>query len=423
VQSLWHDAYAGLQRRLGLYVQRARWTVCGLSVCVDAFAKLSACDAQLAAGPRQARALGAELRRRAAAGIGGEIRVDWPEGASWIDANLPVRTALGGTAAHATRLLTLLGAPALLALAHRGPEQLGLLDPDMLLADGGRPARAADIAVRGADRQRVYIFEYTAGDRFGGITPPRSTRIIVRFHDLDLERDADFARLSPCLIAGDGGLGAGVLAGFNALGTGPALQAGLDYARGLAQAWADAGIGVIHKEMAGYDTPACRDRAIEGLAGAMTSIGMSLSEFRAIDPAAVLLQEGLCRLGDRLGVDRVCVHADDWAIAATRGDPAQEREALMMGCLLASARAAAGRLVVPKALPAEARFEAPPAEQTHGGWHIVSCPSPHLERPQTTLGLGDTFMAGCLLVLGQETLPAARSDSRLKVFTSWEDPS
>ncbi len=400
----WHDAYAELLGRLGLYAQRAHWTVCGLSVCVDAFAQLAACEERLRAGPAQARALGAELCRRAAAGIGGEIRVDWAEGPHWVDANLPVRTALGGTPAHAARLLTLLGAPALLALEHRGPEQLALLAPDMLLAEGNRAMRAGDVVARGADRLRVYVFEFTAGQSFAGVTPPRSSRIIVRFHDLALEHDAAFERLSPRLIGAEPGFGAGIVSGFNALGAGPALDLGLAYARRLAQSWAAAGIGVIHLEMAGYETPQCRDTALNRLAGAVTSIGMSLSEFQTIDPVAPGLAEGMRRLGERLGADRVCVHADDWAMSATRRDPAQEREALMMGCLLAGARAANGALIVPQALPAEAQFERPPAEETQNGWHIVSCPSPHLERPRTTLGLGDTFMAGCLLVLGQETL-------------------
>src|ERR1700761_7493948 len=87
VQSRWRDSYAGLLGRLGLYGQRANWTVCGLSVCVDAFAQLADCVELFAAGPPQARSLGAELYRRAAAGIGGEIRVDWAEGPQWVDAN------------------------------------------------------------------------------------------------------------------------------------------------------------------------------------------------------------------------------------------------------------------------------------------------------------------------------------------------
>jgi ADP-dependent phosphofructokinase/glucokinase len=404
VQSAWHDAYRGLQERLSLYIEQARWTVCGLSVCVDAFAALGACDGALQAGPDAARALGAELRRRAAGGIGGEIHIDWPEGSRWVAENLPVRTALGGTAGHAARLLTLLGAPALLALNHRGPEQLARLDPEMLLAADGRATRAADIQPEGPDRPRIYVFEFTAGENIGGVIPPRSSRIIVRFNNLDLERDTAFERLSSRLIAESPGLGAGVLAGFNALGDRPELEAGLDYARSIAARWQAAGIGIIHLEMAGFDTEECRDKMLAGLAGSVTSIGMSLSEFRAIDPACRDLPAGARRLAERLRADRITIHADEWAMSATRGDPAQEREALMMGCLVASARAASGRLIVPTALPDGARFEERPAEENAGGWHVVSCPSPYLARPLTTLGLGDTFMAGCLLVLGQRPL-------------------
>lgn len=403
----WHDAYRALQTRLDTYAAQAGWTMCGLSLCVDAFTQLDdACCARLAEGPPGACALGAELHRRAASGIGGELRLDWAEGPAWLDARLPFRIALGGTAAHAAKLLTRLGAPALLALEHRTPEQVAVLDPDMLLA-GEEPVRAADLRPEGADRLRVYVFEYTAGHSLAGVLLPRSSRIIVRFHDFDLERDAAFARLAPRLLRAAPGKGSGILAGFNALGQGARLDAGLRYARGVAADWKGAGIGVIHVELAGYETPACRDRSLTALSGSMTSLGMSLSEFRALEPELPSLPEGLCRLGTRLGLSRVSVHADDWAMSATRHDPDQEREALMMGCLLASARAAAGGPAIPIALPPEAQFAEPPAEEYGHGWHIVSCPSPHLLRPRTTLGLGDTFMAGCLLVLGQPKLPGA----------------
>ncbi|GAB0117898.1 ADP-dependent glucokinase/phosphofructokinase [Acidisoma sp. 7E03] len=405
MQNSWCEAYTSLQRRTTGYVREARWTMCGLSLCVDAFTQLEDSTLTcLADGPPQAQALAAELRQRALKGIGGELRVDWPEGPAWLNAHLPLRIALGGTAAHAARVLTLLGAPALLALEHRTPEQLAVLDPDMLLA-ADRPMRAAEVAPGGEDRPRVYVFEYMAGAVLGGTPLPRSSRIILRCHDFDLEQDAAFLRLSPDLLRQDGGLGAGVLAGFSSLGGGARLEAGLAQGRALAAAWAEAGIGLIHLELAGYETPAWRDQAMAGLAGSVTSIGMSLSEFRDLLPGAVSLEDGLLEIAARFRVDRIVVHADDWAIAATRSDPEREREALMMGCLLASARAAAGRLTVPDGLPAGARFADPPPESRRGDWHIVSCPSPYLRQPRTTLGLGDTFMAGCLLVLGQPKHP------------------
>lgn len=413
VQSYWHDAYVALHHRLGAYAGQARWTMCGLSLCVDAFTRLdTAACAELAAGPDQARILGAELQRRAAAGIGGELRFNWDEGPAWLDTHLPMRIALGGTPAHAARLLTRLGAPALLALQHRTPEQLAVLDPDMLLA-GESPRRAAEVGPAVEDRPRVYIFEYAARESLAGVTPPRSSRIIVRFHDFDLEHDAAFARLSTRLARENPGLGCGIVSGFSSLGGGARLDAGIAYARGIAAGWKGSGIGTIHFEMAGYETPAYRDRAIDGMAGAITSIGMSLSEFRALDADTPDLADGMRCLGQRLGVSRVTVHADDWAMSATRGDPDQEREALMMGCLLASARAAAGGITVPDSLPADAQFSAPPPEGRFGDWQIVTCPSPHLQQPRTTLGLGDTFMAGCLLVLGQPSVPdvPARHDT------------
>lgn len=411
VQSFWHDAYTRLHQRLGDYAAQARWTLCGLSLCVDAFTKLdTSAYARLTAGPEKARALGEELHRRAAAGIGGELRVDWAEGPAWLDANLPMRVALGGTPAHAARLLTRLGAPALLALEHRTPEQLAVLDPEMLLA-GAVPLRAAEVQAAGEDRSRVYVFEYTAHEPIAGAMPPRSSRIIVRFHDFDLEQDEAFVRLSPVLLRDCAGFGSGIVAGFSSLGGGARLDAGIAYAKALAADWQRSGIGLIHFEMAGYEKPEFRDHTLRDMAGSMSSIGMSLSEFRAIDAEAQDLAEGMRRMGERLGLSRVTVHADDWAMTATRRDPDQEREALMMGCLLASTRAAAGGLAVPQGLPEGAEFSAPPPEETYQGWHIVSCPSPHLHQPRTTLGLGDTFMAGCLLVLGQPKLSTITAET------------
>ena len=117
----------------------------------------------------------------------------------------------------------------------------------------------------------------------------------------------------------------------------------------------------------------------------------------------------------RLGVDRLCVHADTWALTATRGDAEQERAALMVGCLLASTRAALGYPARPVATPPGAIFEQPPDEHNGGDWNVVACAAPYLPRPATTLGLGDTFMAGCLLVLGQSKRPVGTDDPALPV--------
>jgi len=43
-----------------------------------------------------------------------------------------------------------------------------------------------------------------------------------------------------------------------------------------------------------------------------------------------------------------------------------------------------------------------PERRQHGKWTFVACAAPFLAQPVTTLGLGDSFTAGCLLVLGRE---------------------
>src|SRR5258708_29026970 len=137
---------------------------------------------------------------------------------------------------------------------------------------------------------------------------------------------------------------------------------------------------------------------------------MSRSEYLALGLHADDLAAGMVAGGERLGVRRVCVHADHWAAAATLDDPARERDALMMGCLLASSRAAAGRPVYPKAVARDAAFARIPFEGTmrRDPWPPACCASPYLTRPATTLGAGDTFTAGCLLVLGQRRGDEAR---------------
>jgi len=402
----WRSGYANVIAGLGKYGAHGRWTFCGLGVCVDAV--LSAHDAVgvlLASSEPEAQALGQTLAQRTGAGVGGEIRVDWNAGPAWLDAALPPRRVLGGTGAHAARVLTLLGAPALLALGHRDAEQMACLDGGICLAEHGRPTPAREVAPRGAPRPKIYIFEFTAGRPVGEAVAPRSSRIIVRFTDPGLEDDPEFEALSTALAPE---AGAGVLSGFSAVGEGD-LDGAVMRAHSLGLRWRAAGVPVVHLEMAGFDTPELRDRTLAGLHGAFSSIGFSQSEYRSLVPGGAPETASIVVAAERLGVDRLCIHADTWAVAATRGDPDQERTALMMGCLLAGTRAAQGRPARPTALDPAAVFEPPPEESRNGPWSIVACAAPYLPQPATTLGLGDTFMAGCLLALGQPHRSGAAS--------------
>jgi len=295
--------------------------------------------------------------------------------------------------------LATIGAPALVALEDRSAHMLQQFHPDILLAENGKPTPARDITPYGDRQPEIFIVEYSAGRAIDDVMPRRSSRVIVRFHDPGLQHDRQFEALSIAL-ADDAG--AGLISGFNSIPY-ERIDSEIAATRQMTDKWRAAGLQTVHLELAGYDTPAHRDRVIAKLQGTVTSLGMSHSEFVALIPGGSDLSQDMCELGDRLGLDRVCIHADHWAASATRGDPDIEQRALMMGCLLAGTRAANGIPVPPREIDARATFSAPPLplHAKRGHWSIISCASPHLDTPVAAVGLGDTFTGGCLLVLGQ----------------------
>jgi ADP-dependent phosphofructokinase/glucokinase len=128
---------------------------------------------------------------------------------------------------------------------------------------------------------------------------------------------------------------------------------------------------------------------------------MSHAELRSFGDNDVVQQAK--RLASNFDLQRVCVHADHWALAVTRGDAEIELESLLCGCLLASCRAESGKPCLPIQVPAAATFTAPewPLMSRSDHYSVISCAAPYLQHPTATIGLGDTFLAGTLLLLSQ----------------------
>jgi ADP-dependent phosphofructokinase/glucokinase len=90
------------------------------------------------------------------------------------------------------------------------------------------------------------------------------------------------------------------------------------------------------------------------------------------------------------------VHADDWSLAVHRDDSATVERRLMAGNLLASVRAAAGSPQSTLATPPGAvlTHDHPRSGPVGGGWQQTCVPAPWLRTPRSSIGLGDTFVAG-----------------------------
>src|SRR5436190_18681317 len=166
----WAESYACLVDRLADWVRRSRLTLCGFSACVDVYLSLHDVLDEVAEAAKgtPAAAMIAELKRRARAGIGGELHVDWPQGPAWMARHFQGRLGLGGTSAQAANLLATLGAPALLSLAGRDRDQLSVIHPDVYLATDRGPITRNRIASAGSGSAPHYIFEFTAGRTIDG---------------------------------------------------------------------------------------------------------------------------------------------------------------------------------------------------------------------------------------------------------------
>lgn len=402
----WLSSYAASIADLPRLAAAAPLLLAGMGACVDAvvpLAELAKLDLDRA--PLEAAQLVSTLCARAAQGIGGEIRFDWAQGPTWLRSHLPLRLALGGTAPQAAWALSVLGAPVLLALADRSKTILSVLPNGVGVASGGRICRPQELAPANEPRPEIFIFEFTAGSSIGAIVPPRSSRVITRFADLGLEHDAEFIALSTRMA---GRAGAALISGFSAVDFAQ-IDFELDAVRGMVGEWRAAGLKTIHLELATYADMRVLRKVLAAIPGAFTSLGMSESEFVTQAAETEATPNAMAEFAERLGVDRLCVHADRWAAAVTRNNAETERRALLAGCLIAASRAAAGRPVISPGLPVGAKFAALPFAETLalGERYFVAVASPYIVAPASTLGLGDTFTAGCLLVFGQERTAAA----------------
>jgi ADP-dependent phosphofructokinase/glucokinase len=403
----WGKVYRDLLERLPAYVRDARLTICGLSTFLDGYVRLHEAAPLLNAKKgTPPEALSRELFRRANLGIGGEYYLDWPEGGKWVEENLQFsRWGLGGSGAQAAQMLAIMGAPALMSLEDRSRRQLSVIHPNILVATKRGVIKCGELPATPGRKPAHYIFEFTAGTQVGSIIPKRSSRTIVRFTDERLDADADFTKES---MAASASAGAGILSGFNEIGE-KDIDAALADTIALAKAWRDRGLKTIHLELGDYATAEGRDTVLEKLRGTFTSLGMSYSELCALCGRSPNAIGKALELSESLHLSRLCVHADTWALAITNGDPQRELAALLCGCLFASARAERGEACRPMAVPANAEFHDMPLEKFNksGERFIVCCASPYLQRPVATIGLGDTFLAGTLLVLGRAEPPLA----------------
>jgi ADP-dependent phosphofructokinase/glucokinase len=422
MSSPWRTRYAGLAAELVEQAPAAGPFVFGFNVCVDhvwsvdtaILREIAAAARAARPAPGQAQQLCAQVLDRITKGRGGEIFCDWADGPAWLSALLaePDRRQLGGTGPQAAWTLAELGARCILPLADRTAAQLSVLHPKIEVAAKGAVVGVRDLTPADDDPGKPYhgILEFTAGTAYSGGVLPRSTRIILRFAADGIELDQDFTELQPKLLPAVTGA---VVSGMNGIPADDTTS--WAWLASTLDEWVDACVPHVHLELADYPSPAELQAAAAFGAGRAESLGLSLSELRTIGGPDTPPADAAVAIALRYGYRTVVVHADDWSLAVHQGDRAPVERRLMAGNLLASARAEAGSPQSVLSIAADAVLvdDHPRSGPVGDGWQQTCVPAPWLRTPRSSIGLGDSFVAGFQLGASDRSVPTGTRPDRI----------
>jgi hypothetical protein len=403
----WRDRYGQLAEEVSVSAPTARPVLISSTVVVDDIyimtpARLWSLQTGGVTAGGPAAELALAVNRLLSEGRDGELFADWPEGQRWLAEVLgaPDRVQVGGTGAQAAWALDVLGAPTLMSLESRSPEQLGVLAPGILVCREGRTIPVHEVpADAGARPIRNEILEFPGGSGLVGEDARRPQRIILRSSPIHLERDEEFMAVQE---ERGPDAGAALLSGFNGLGL--ADTASVEWARRLLRVWQEFGPNLRHLELGDTPRPGDLRSIVVGLRGLSSSLGLSLSELPTLwGPTADVAAKAL-ELAQALECPHIVVHADRWSLAVHQSHADEVVRRLMTGNLLASVRAAAGTPRGDVTPPSHAVYaeDVPDSGPLDKRWRVDCVPAPFVARPASTIGLGDTFTAGLLLAAALE---------------------
>ncbi len=346
---------------------------------------------------------------------------------------------LGGAGAQAANTLAHLGYRALVHVTALSAADANVFsDSERLVVatpDGLRPLVQA---VRPGDRPMIhYVLEFQTGDclSWGGMTvrAQRANRIIMIYDPVNawLPIDPLFfqAMADPATH-----VNRAMITGFTVLDSVETSRARmavtLEHVRAVRRTRPEL---MFHAELACVSDPALIRPIVDDLAPRMDSVGgneqevtMAVAGWQAPPPEAIedrlaLLVELRARLAAAGGLRprRVNLHTQDYCLTLTDFDPSVEQKALLFGSLVSGTRARLGkwprtedlRRTLADGRPGPASQEAEerlaavvPLNEGIGPYadaNLVFAPTLSVSHPAGTVGLGDSFTGGILVMMGK----------------------
>jgi ADP-dependent phosphofructokinase/glucokinase len=351
-------------------------------------------------------------------GEGGDLPLSDPMLLSSILSCFRYSRSIGGTGARAACALGRLDFPTLVHLDVVSSSILEELGSFGLRTVRGGTLLPVDphLGAVGEDDAPHCVFQFREGDvlELAGarITCPRSNRLILTADRINQELPIDPAFLS-YLLRQDVRVSSFVLSGFNSVVEPLVLASRLDLLAEFLPALRRKGV-VVYLEDAAYHVPALKTMVLSRLGPLVDVFGFNEQELRAslggqeVDVLAPReLEMALEELRARFRIPAALLHTQDYALACGRLPERDIESGLLAGHCLAAARALHSRYGGWREVEQACSLPESPAgavvcrqlEAARSPSALRFAPARKIERPRSSLGLGDAFVGGFQLCL------------------------
>lgn len=350
-------------------------------------------------------------------GLGGEIEITSAQVCEELETRFDCKPALGGTCAQGAAALACAGLPIVAQISDRSRPVCEFLNyPEIsMISQEGKPVPVMEVT-SGQEPVKHFILQYNKGDiiRIGNTDHviPVSNRLIMDYDDMHKTLPVDPAFLA-YMEAHAKDIPSYNISGFNAIVSLEVLkQTAKDMTAHYRRVKETNPDCVLYLESAHYLSPESRHLVYHSFAPYLDVLGMNEEELSdlAITAGHPLIWQNLPsllstleRIHETYPAKGLVVHSKDYAVYYGWQPQGIDMEAaLCLGNLLSGTRARIGRygtfadfeetLHLPLSPVGLAFAKGMPKE--HKGRSVFIVPSRYMENPATTIGLGDTFVAG-----------------------------
>jgi ADP-dependent phosphofructokinase/glucokinase len=359
-----------------------------------------------------------------AAGAGCDLPVRDAAVQDWLQERVAGRVQIGGTGAQAAATLARLGFPVLLHLTGRSPQQIAALPArELMMIGSGDGLAPIEAATNPADLTMWHVvLEYAEGVGLpipGASPAPAGNRVIITYDPVNSAFTID-PGFDAALGDSKHEIGALLISGFSQLTEREMLERVLqDTARAIRTWRAVRPRMPVHLELGAMPEADSASRLLEMLHPIVTSIGLNIDELRDLlrglditmaQPGAELIAQ-FRGLAERYPVPRWSLHTREFCVSLIDGDSAAERDALLLGSLVAATRSRISDF--PQLSDLQVTLERAAvnplgmavlhslgiADDGCMGDTLVVTPGLQVEGATASVGLGDSFTAGVLAML------------------------